>query len=68
MYMESAADVLSENSDEQPSQNLTIPFTPRYAEHFIGVAALVAAFGLVMGAMAIGTISWQMAFECEGSS
>ncbi len=29
-------------------------FTPRYAEHFIGAAALVGAFGLVFGAMALG--------------
>ena len=57
VQMESATDVLSENSDEQQLPNFTIPFTPRYAEHFMGAAALIAAFGLVLGAMALGATS-----------
>ena len=27
---------------------------PRYAEHFVGAAALLGAFGLLFGAMALG--------------
>ncbi|KAL0041141.1 hypothetical protein WJX77_006230 [Trebouxia sp. C0004] len=27
---------------------------PQYAEHFVGAAALLGAFGLVFGAMALG--------------
>ena len=37
------------NEDEQ-----FIAYTPRYAEHFVRAAALVGAFGLVFGAMALG--------------
>lgn len=42
------------SSDEQHSSGFTIPFTPRYAEHFMGAAALIGAFALVFGAMALG--------------
>ena len=49
-----SADLLPTSASEQQSPNLTIPFTPRYAEHFVGAAALIGAFGLVFGAMALG--------------
>ena len=38
------------NSNEQQ----LLGFTPRYAEHFVGAAALIGAFALVFGAMALG--------------
>ena len=38
------------SSDEQQ----LLGFTPRYAEHFVGAAALIGAFALVFGAMALG--------------
>lgn len=39
-------------SQDQPP----LGFTPRYAEHFVGAAALLGAFGLVFGAMALGIV------------
>lgn len=42
------------SSDEQQLSGFAIPFTPRYAEHFMGAAALIGAFALVFGAMALG--------------
>lgn len=43
------------SSDEETQvPGFTVPFTPRYAEHFVGAAALIGAFGLVFGAMALG--------------
>lgn len=45
--------VPSGDEDKQiPSFN--VPFTPGYAEHFVGAAALIGAFALVFGAMALG--------------
>ena len=41
-------------SDEEQVSGFTIPFTPGYAEHFVGAAALIGAFALVLGAMALG--------------
>lgn len=48
----SSSSLLLNSSDEQTTDAM-----PRYAEHFVGAAALVGAFGLVFGAMALGTPS-----------
>lgn len=42
------------SSDEHQLSSFALPFTPRYAEHFVGAAALIGAFALVFGAMALG--------------
>ena len=44
------------SSSEDP---LPVGLAPRYAEHFVGAAALLGAFGLLFGAMALGEGSCQ---------
>jgi len=46
----SSSTLLLNSSHEQQDVNTM----PRYAEHFVGTAALLGAFGLVFGAMALG--------------
>ena len=46
----SSSNLLLNSSHEQQDVNTM----PRYAEHFVGTAALLGAFGLVFGAMALG--------------
>ncbi len=46
----SSSTLLLNSSHEQQIANSM----PRYAEHFVGAAALLGAFGLVFGAMALG--------------
>jgi len=51
----SSSTLLLNSSHEQQIANSM----PRYAEHFVGAAALLGAFGLVFGAMALG--AWRTA-------
>ncbi|KAL3136162.1 hypothetical protein ABBQ32_007178 [Trebouxia sp. C0010 RCD-2024] len=46
--------MVSIRGEDKQTPSFTVPFTPRYAEHFVGAAALIGAFALVLGAMALG--------------